>query len=70
MTETVETGVVKSLPTIREWPLVGSAPVIQRDFLRFLTGITGQCAEAGQFHLGPFQGVVFNTNQTAQAVLV
>ncbi len=66
----VETEAFKSIPNVREWPLVGSALVLQKDTLRFLINITSECGEAGRYHIGPFKGIVFNTPEAAQAVLV
>lgn len=68
MAATLSTG--RSLPAVRELPLVGSALIMRRDYLAFLDRVVAQCGDAGRFHFGPLPGVVFNAPDAARQVLV
>ncbi len=65
----VESSSTKTIPYIRELPLVGSLPAFMKDRL----GILLHLAQAGDvygFHLGPVPFVLFNKPQHVQSILV
>lgn len=60
----------KSIPFIREWPLVGSLPVfMQKNPMDFLLQMAQRSDVCG-FHLGPFPLVLFNRAEYVQSILV
>ncbi len=60
----------KSIPFLREWPLVGSLPAFaQKNPLAFLLQ-AAQRSDVCGFHLGPFPLVLFNKAEHVQSLLV
>jgi cytochrome P450 len=67
---TYETKPTKSIPFIREWPLVGSLPAFaHKNPLAFLLDVTYRGDVCG-FHLGPFPLVLLNNADYVQSILV
>jgi hypothetical protein len=60
----------KSIPFIREWPLVGSLPAFaHKNPLTFLLDVAHRGDVCG-FHLGPLPLVLFNNADYVQRILV
>ncbi len=60
----------KSIPSIREWPLVGSLPAfVGKNPLAFLLDMAHRGDVCG-FHLGPFPLVLVNNADYVQRILV
>jgi cytochrome P450 len=65
-----ETKPAKSIPSIREWPLVGSLPAfVGKNPLAFLLDVAHRGDVCG-FHLGPFPLFLVNNAEYVQCILV
>jgi cytochrome P450 len=60
----------KTLPYLRELPLLGSLPAYSKDRLGLLLDIARKYPEAGAYHLGPYPMVQFNRPEHAHTILV
>jgi cytochrome P450 len=67
---TYETKPTKSIPFLREWPLVGSLPAFaHKNPLAFLLDVAHRGDVCG-FHLGPYPLVLFNNAEYVQRILI
>jgi cytochrome P450 len=65
-----QTKPTKSIPFLREWPLVGSLPAfVHKDPLDFLLSVA-QRGDVCGFHVGPSPLVLFNKAEHVQSLLV
>src|SRR2546425_782507 len=70
MVKHIELPSAHSIPSIREFPLIGSLPVLmRRDSLAFLLHLA-QHGEVCGFHLGPIPLILFTNAEHAQSILV
>src|SRR5256885_952266 len=69
MVKYAQTTPTKTIPNIREYPLIGSFPAFMRDRLNFLLYIA-QEGDVCSFHIGPVPIVLFNKPEHVQSVLV
>jgi cytochrome P450 len=60
----------KTIPWIRELPLLGSLPAYNRDRVGFLLRLTRERGDACVFHFGTFPAILFNTSEYAHGILV
>jgi cytochrome P450 len=59
-----------SLPKIRDWPLLGSAPAARKDLLGLLDRVARECGEIGGFRLGLRSMILVNSPRLVQTVLM
>jgi cytochrome P450 len=70
MVKHIERASAHQIPSIREFPLIGSLPALmRRDSLAFLLR-QAQQGEVCGFHLGPLPMILFNNAELAQSILV
>jgi cytochrome P450 len=60
----------KTLPTIREWPLIGSLYSQRQDPSGFYLRVMRECGDIGLFHVGPARVILITAYELAYRVLV
>ena len=69
MVKYARTALAKTIPYIREYPLVGSLPTFMKDRLNFLLSLAEKNEVYG-FHIGLIPMILFNKPEHVQCILV